>query len=354
MINKKIAVIIATILLISLISAGCVENEDDDVETLTIKDMLGREVEVPQEINRVVGLMAGSVRLLVYLDAVDLIAGVEDVEERPGRPYWFAHPELADMQKIGPQHGGEAEAIIAVEPDVIFITYVGDTEADELQDKTGIPVVGLEYGDLGPNREDLYGSLRLMGRILGRKDRAEEVITYMNDLIEDLDTRSSSSATESPRCYVGGIGQRGAHGLTSTILDYQPFEFVNADNVASDLGIGHKHLDSEQILEWDPEVMFLDAGGLEHIKEGFDTYAGVDAVRNERLYLLMPFNWYTTNFGTLLANAYYIGTVLYPEAFHDIDPADMANEIYENLVGASIYDDMVEMYEGGFGPIKIE
>ena len=44
------------------------------------------------------------------------------------------------------------------------------------------------------------------------------------------------------------------------------------------------------------------------------------------------------NHETSLANAYYVGKVLYPEQFADIDPAEKADEIYEFVVGAPVFD----------------
>ena len=46
------------------------------------------------------------------------------------------------------------------------------------------------------------------------------------------------------------------------------------------------------------------------------------------------------NHETSLANAYYIGKVLYPEQFADIDPAAKADEIYEFVVGDPVYEQL--------------
>ncbi len=46
------------------------------------------------------------------------------------------------------------------------------------------------------------------------------------------------------------------------------------------------------------------------------------------------------NYETILADAYYIGKVLYPEQFADIDPAVKADEIYRFVVGVPVYEQM--------------
>ncbi|HRW77363.1 MAG TPA: iron ABC transporter substrate-binding protein, partial [Candidatus Sabulitectum sp.] len=59
-----------------------------------------------------------------------------------------------------------------------------------------------------------------------------------------------------------------------------------------------------------------------------------------------PYNWYTWNCGSILADAYYIGKVLYPERFDDVNPAAKADEIYRFLVGAGVFPQLKESFGG--------
>ena len=60
-----------------------------------------------------------------------------------------------------------------------------------------------------------------------------------------------------------------------------------------------------------------------------------------------------TNVGTALADAYYIGKVLYPERFNDINPEEKADEIYTFLVGKPVYEQMKKQF-GGFKKLEFE
>ena len=97
-----------------------------------IVDMLGRTVSMPEKVERVVGVEAGALRLIVYLNASELVVGIEDTELDAMNPYNLAHPELVNLPVIGPMHGGDAELITAQQPDVIFWTYTTVDDADEL------------------------------------------------------------------------------------------------------------------------------------------------------------------------------------------------------------------------------
>ncbi len=357
--KDKIAVLFIGLLLLSVFSSGCINlNAESDGETVTITDMTGREVEVPKNIDEVVGIEAGALRLLVYMQATDLVTGVENFEKDDGlRPYIMAHPELQDKTSIGPQHGGNPELIMDLNPDVIFWTYTEAGNADDLQEKTGIPVVALKYGDLDDNRETFYKALDTIGEVLDKTERADEIQDYIEDTISNLNQRTEDiPEDEKSSCYVGGIGYKGAHGIKSTEPDYSPFEFVNAKNVAGELTTEHAMVDPEKIVDWNPEKLFIDEGGYDLLVDDIknnELYKSIDAMKNDETYAVMPFKYYTANYGTILADAYYVGKVLFPERFEDVSPEDKADEIYRELVGEGVYDDMEENF-GGFKKVDLK
>ncbi|MBN2368005.1 iron ABC transporter substrate-binding protein [Candidatus Woesearchaeota archaeon] len=317
--------------------------------------MAGREVYIPEKIERIVGIEAGALRLITYLDALDMVAGIEEVELQEGRPYGFAHPEIKEKPLIGPIHGGDAELILAQNPDLIFWTYTDAGKADELQERTGIPVIVLDYGDIDDQKETFYASLRLLGKVLGREKRSESVIQFFEDIIYELDERTKNNAFDG-NVYIGGVANRGAHGFASTEPDYSAFRFLNVNNAASGIELEHAFIDPEQIITWNPDIIFIDESGYElvmnDLKNESAFYNTLDAVKQGEVYAVMPYNAYTTNYATVLANSYYIGVVLYPEQFSDIFPDEKADEIYKFLLGKPVYNEMKKMY-GGFRKVTI-
>lgn len=343
---------IAAICAVAICTAGCTSTPEDVEETLTITDALGREVTVPADPGRVVCSGAGALRYLTYLQEQETIVGVDDIETRDtifdARPYAMANPQFkTEYPLIGEFRGNDdPEKIVAANPQVIFKTYVTEAhEADELQAKTGIPVVALNYGDLGVHRSDMNQALRLMAEVMGCKERAEAVIAYFDDLEADLENRTGSIPDEErPTVYVGGIAYRGPHGFQSTEPTYPPFIFVHANNVAGGVGTTHADVAKEKIIEWDPDVLFVDLSTLQTTPNAITeleedpSYRHLSAVKTGEVYGVLPYNWYSQNQGSIMADAYYIGKVLYPEQFGDIDPAQKADEIYTFLVGKPIFD----------------
>ncbi len=332
-------------------------------EAVAVKDTAGRMVTVPEDPDRIVAIGPGSLRLMVYLEAQDKVVGVEDMEKMnpAGRPYWIAHPDLARLPRCGP--GGPAginkkpdmEAVVALAPQVIFTTYMDAALAEAVQTTLGIPVVVLSYGTFATFDDAVYDSLRIAGKILNRGKRAEDVVDFIEAVQRDLRKRVGDIPEDrKPGAYVGGIGYRGAHGIESTEVDYIPLTWAGARNLADQVTarIGsHVFVDKEILLGLNPDVIFIDGGGLalvaEDVRRNPEFYAALKAFQTRRAYVLLPFNFYTTNIGTALADAYAVGKLLYPERFRDVDPEAKADEIYAFFVGRPVYREMAR----DFSPI---
>ncbi|WP_297436100.1 iron ABC transporter substrate-binding protein [Thermococcus sp.] len=329
----------------------------------TVTDMMGRTVKVPTNVTRVVAVGPGALRILAYLNATKDVVGIEEFEKRfsYGRPYILAHPELLRLPIIGPGGPGrlpDMEALIKVHPQVIFMVFVSRETADEVQSKTGIPVVVLSYGTLKNFTDPVFfRSLLLAGKILGREKRAQEVIKFIEgqqDYLENL-----TAGAKSPEVYVGGIGFKGAHGITSTFTDYAPFTVLGLDNVASNLtstNYGWVQVDKEWLLKENPDYIFIDEGGLKIILDDYrsnpDFYNSLKAMKEGRIYGVLPYNFYNTNIGIAIADAYYIGKAIYPERFKGVDPVKKADEIFTFLVGKPVYSQLAKEF-GGFGKIDL-
>ncbi len=367
--NKKLPLIlISPALVVAVLWVGIILLSGFSLaafRSITVEDLAGRKIKVPIQIDRIVCTGPGALRLIVYLQATDKVIGVEDAERRwgsSGRPYAIAHPELKDLPSIGPGGPGklpDTEALVKLSPDVIFMTYVEKRFADNIQKKTNIPVVVLSYGEVAQLDKPLFESLKLAGRLLGKEERAEKVVSFIKQVIKDLRTRTDNIPDEEkPTVYIGGVGYRGTHGIDSTEASFPPFVFLQARNVVDRIGKkGHLFIDREKLIEWNPDMIFIDEGGLELVKQDYkkrrNFYCSLKAFKSGDIYGILPFNFYTTNIGTALADAYYIGKVIYPERFKEIDPEKKADEIYKFLVGKPVYGKMRKDF-GGFGRIKFE
>lgn len=352
--NKFSSLLLSALMLCMVLPSLC--------RAKTITDMAGRTVDIPEKVERVICSGPGCLRYLTYLQGQDMIVGVDSIEQRQNRfdarPYAIANPQFKGFPLIGEFRGHDnPELILGLDPQpqVIFKTYKEmGYDPDELQEKTGIPVICLSYTSLAAQRDSIYKSLQLMADVIGRQDRAEAVCGFFDAKIADL-TKRTADIPEKDRktCYVGGIAKKGPHGFQSTEPAYPPFYFVNAGNVAcppkgKGKPLQHANVSKEQIVGWNPEIVFVDistcqlgdnAGAIYELKTD-PAYGSLDAVTDGNLYTVLPYNWYSRNYGSIIADAYFVGKTLYPDRFKDIDPKAAADEIYTFLVGSPVFNTM--------------
>lgn len=335
--------------------AGCSSGDGPGAAgpTRTVTDGVGRTVAVPDRVERLVGVGPGALRQIAYLGATDRVVGVESEQQVGVTPYRLANPDLADRSVIGsagPNVGGNTEAILAVDPDLI-VFYGDPSRAATLQSQTETPVVALDIVDIvdRESRETMFETWRMLGAVLDRGDRAEALIAFVEATIDDLTERTASvPEAEREDAYAGAISYKGAHGLTTTRKRFAPFRWTGVDNVASgiDIDAPSVQIDPERLLAWDPATLFLAADNLDRARADLDdpTYASVDAVEAGESYTLLPHASYHHNYGSILANATFVGKKIYPDRFEDVRVDTRADEIFEAMFGTALIDDLREAY----------
>ena len=357
---KKVIALILTVVTCFGLLAGCGAGEGKAQNTRTITDGAGRQVEVSEKVESIICVGVGALRYTCYVGAQDLVCAVEDCEKEPviSRLYNYVNIEkFRELPVIGTNGNPFPEEIIKAAPDVIVMSAYASVEADDLQAKTGTPVVVVPGSDTTLDAA-AYETIHIMGQLYGMETRATELTDYLQTIQKDLDDRTKDiPESEKPSVYVGGVSFKGHHGFEGTEAGYGPFALIHAKNLADTTGqTGAFNIDLEQVLSWDPEILFVDFNGMALINEDYaknpDYYNALTAVQEGKVYSQISFRSNASNLETALADAYYAACVMYPEQFRDVDPVAKAEEIFETLLGVSPYADLKEAgYE--FRPIKL-
>ncbi len=380
---KKIIALLLTWALLAALPAPCLADGQPGMRTVT--DVWGRQVEIPEKVETIVCLGSMAPRFAAYLDVVDMMVGAEDSDiNAMSVRYDYSpvyHDALKDLPSVGPgggsgENNGYAEQIIQLDPDVILAGY--DREAaDELQRQTGIPVVSIRYRTQGFIDQGFHRSVRLFAQVVGAEERCEQVLSFVDGCKEDLDRRTRDVPEgEKLRAYTGAVTFNGRHGFAFTYVNFPPFTAVHAHNVADELleertgeaaraaaetgtayiGSDGFEVDLEQVILWDPDIIFLDPGNMDLVNDEYAAdpgyFDGLRAVQSGQVYTMPSANAAGPNVTYLLINAYYAGLTLYPERFADVDLAAKAGKIMEAMLGEDFF---AQMEEGGlyYGPIII-
>ncbi|MFR8548682.1 MAG: iron ABC transporter substrate-binding protein [Lachnospiraceae bacterium] len=334
--------VLSAVTLAAVMSIAGAAGAEDGMRTIT--DGAGREVEVPQHVESIVCSGVGALRYTCYMQAQDLVVGVEDYEQGAEltRGYSIVNGEaFAQLPVIGGNGEPYVEEIIMAEPDVIVMSAYSNADADTLQDTTGIPVVVIPGSDSMLD-EKAYETLRIMGELYEKEDRAQELTDYMDEIREDLEERTADIQEEEKKSvYVGGVSFKGVHGFEGTEAGYGPFSAIHAKNLADETDQnGAFNIELEKVLAWDPDVIFIDFNGLDLIKEDYasnpDYYNQLKAVQEGEVYSQISFRSYASNLDMALADTYYAASILYPEQFADVSVEEKAGEIFTTFLGEDI------------------
>ena len=374
--TRNICLVLALCILIGLMAACSTSTSSTDSpgetpatkaaasQAFTVTDVLGRKVSFEKAPESLVALGANTLRLVCYLDAADKVIGIETFEEKPTiyRPYGIAYPDLAKLPVVAESMGAaDVEQIMALGTDVIFCSYPEAEDADNLQSSTGIPVVCVKYSK-GVFGDDFYSALRIVAETLGESDKAETVIDYVEECKNDLVKRTENIPDEGKlSVYMGGENFNGWHGIDGTNSEFVPLDIIGGKNVAADSGtagtLGAFLVDLEQIFAWNPDYIVLNVENLGLVEDQYKSnpnlFKSLKAVQNGTVYKSLPYLWYGTNTELALIDAYYLGTLLYPEQFADIDIAKKSDEIFNAMLSTPLYDACQEATGGCFGKYTI-
>ncbi|GLH73695.1 cobalamin ABC transporter substrate-binding protein [Geothrix limicola] len=192
---------------------------------------------------RVVSQAVGTDELLLALADPGQIAALSHISH-DGR----YSPVAEDAKRFPALRDSDAESILRFRPDLVLAASFTRPETLALLKRTGVRLVVLDRFD---TLEDVYASLRILGRELGQEARAEALITHCRTRVEALATRLKG--VKPVRVLSVGVYPITA-GSGTTFQDL--CEHAGAVNVAAEAGLkGHAPTPSEKLLVWNAEVL---------------------------------------------------------------------------------------------------
>jgi iron complex transport system substrate-binding protein len=234
------------------------------------------------------------------------------------------------------------ELALHLRPDILFSSPSEHKSTETIQEKLRVPVVALaSIGKL----ENLLNEIDLMGQILGREERARELLEYFRTGITAV-RRAVGSIPEAgrPRVFLSFWGS-----LLRTPVVYEPVEAAGGVNraarhVPSYLGTAAATVDVEQIIRWDPDIILVQGNyppgerlvTVEGVL-GDPRLASLKAVRSRRVHYAFGF-WYWWDPALVLLETRYLARLFYPDRFPAFDLEKEGNEVFMMFYGV----------EGGF------
>ncbi|MBU3805074.1 MAG: ABC transporter substrate-binding protein [Candidatus Cellulosilyticum pullistercoris] len=230
-------------------SSTSTSNEVVQSETMTVVDQLGRTVEVPREINRIVSSYYISSSLLIALGAEDKVVGLE-MKADTREIYKKAAPEFLELPGVGTSKSISVEETLALKPDLVILPYRLEEFVEQFE-ALDIPVIVVEPESM----DQFLESITLIGTAIGEEEKAEALLNYYEEKIAEISSLTEG-LEERPRVYMSG-GSSAFTTCTSNMYQNDLIHLAGGQNVSEALTDGYwANVSAEQILAWDPEFIF--------------------------------------------------------------------------------------------------
>lgn len=339
MVKKIIIILLALLLAFSLI--GC-SNNDKAVKGRTVTDMMGREIELPQEIDTIFCIEPMSA-ITLYTVAPQMLAGwnykLNDYEAD------FILEEYRDLPVYGRGGNINYEAVLSASPDVALLTgTLGDglvEQADSFAEKLGIPVIILDN-----KLTEAPAVYTLLGEVTGETEHAKALSDYAANVLGSIKEPDEKVTI----FYANGVASldTSAKGTAASQL----FDILHAENVCelpSESG-DRITVTKEHVIDWNPEYIFVNGepsqgiAGSTAAKDILSDpqYENVQAVKNGNVISVpkAPFAWVDRPRSTnLLIGIPWLGSILYPENYTFTN--DDIKEFYSLFYHLDLTDDQV-------------
>ncbi len=351
---KRIHPIVSILLLAAILLSGCGAPTPEVVPETgrTVTDCSGRVVSLPSEVRSVACLYAYTGHLTVLLGCEERIDAVVKGLKRD----LLMERKLENLEELpSPYYAGaiNIEELATVSPDVIFLrveTLADSGEVEKLEE-LGIPYVFFDYVTM----EDQLASIDLMGKCLGREERAEEYMDDYRATVELVEKRLATLAPQERKTVYHSVNEVVRTDIPGT-LSYEVLNAAGCMNVvgsADELRLdGDKGMATvEQIYTWDPDVVLANEPEATRYFLQDGKFSGLRAVQEGQVYQLPVgiSRWaHPGSIESPLA-ALYIAQLLYPERFADIDMEQEIHDFYQHWFSIELSDEDVALILNGEG-----
>ncbi len=330
---------------ISMLNLNFSKNKSStsEAKVITVTDAVGRNVTLTCPVKKIVVTDDEVAELIQLLGAADKVVGIEPSIKARG---YF--PEMANKPITGSQFRGlNYELIAKLKPDVVILMNVGPVGkiVRELE-KIGVKSVVISI-----RPEKIPETIKLLGKILGKENRAKKVLEWWFEKWNILKKHMENVETKKKLKVFVGMGFSPSKKLpTRTWGKFAKWNYIlnilNMENIASNRLEKSGELDLEYIVKENPDIIIVGdwsdswlgytKNTTKYAQEMVENIVNdpvlksVRAVREGKVFIV---HYVMLGSFRSVIGAFYLAKIAYPEAFKDINPEDIHREYFEKLLG---------------------
>ena len=235
------------VILLALSSAGCGTVDVPAVHSVTreVRDDLGRTVVVPEKIDRAISLAPSVTEMIFAVGAGDRLVGVTTYCNYPA--------EAGAIEKVGDTQTPNIERIIALRPQVVFVSTASQLEAFmQTLAEQRIAVYVTDAKSL----DEVFDNLNELGELFGKTEYAANYVASLSGRALDVKQRVHDKAGDPPRVFLQ-ISNEPLFTIGKESFMTELVEQAGGVSVTRDVPTAYPKLSKETAAALDPEVIIL-------------------------------------------------------------------------------------------------
>ena len=260
-------------LFLALLMALSLSNAMAESAGLTVTDMFGREVTLPEAVTRIIAMEPSDCEILYALGCGDTLVG---------RGMYCDYPaSVLDLPAVQSGENINLEEILALNPQVVVLTGMHHLEEQiALLEQNGVKVIGTDANSIS----EVYDSIRLLGTVMGKDAEAESIIADMKAAFDDIAAKSEK--TDKTIYFEVMPLEWGLWSAGSGTFMQELAELCGMQNAFADIE-GWKAISQEQVIERNPDYIVLVTGmGEAAVDEVMarEGWGDIKAIQNAKVY----------------------------------------------------------------------
>lgn len=262
---------LAILLVCILVAFACRTAEPEpkgEVATRVITDDLANKIELPNKINRAVSLAPNLTEIIFAVGAGDKLVGVTS---------FCNHPEEATkIQKIGDTLKPNVENIIALKPDVVFVSTASQLESfTDTLEKQGIKVFVTNPKSL----DEIQGSIKSIGKVFfGKSESVAIVVDALSQREKEVELKLEN--VTKIKTFIQIDKSLYTIGKESFLTDL--IEKAGGVSVTKEVETAYPKISKEKASALNPEVIILSDSPDNN--EPNEVFRNSNAVKNGKVY----------------------------------------------------------------------
>lgn len=318
--------------------------------TQMFTDSCGREVEIPEKIDRIApsGAVAQMVLATIAPEKLVGLSATPSSSQAKYLPDYFI-----DLPTFGQFYGSKStlnmESLIAAKPDITI--DIGDmkenhaSDMNDIQKQTGVPTIFVET-----SIDKMADAYRTLGKLLNKEEKGNQLADFIDKTVSMAESNAAKIPKKQRKSVMYGTGSTGLACNASGSIQADVIDIIGAENA---IKVSEKELNNagggntvsmEQVYNFQPDVIIFTAGGAYLTIANSKEWSQLSAVKNNDYYEIPgePYNWMSgpPSVNRILG-IWWLGNLVYPDIY-DYDMREISKEFYSLFYNYELTDEEVD------------